>query len=513
MRRSFQHKDSLKFIKISRIIRRQLIFMILLITPFILQSTLIPQVNNGSDISEQLPKVNSFYFYSYAYEWDHTWLNPDIEFCWDMAIDDSDNIYLVGSTGVSGEPWDQCIVKFDKFGNEIWNYTGDSGTIEEIDLDSNGDVFSISGSQLIKVTSDGVLNWTKYYPTDLKSLNIDDNDDIYLSGELGEYFAMKCNSTGDIIWNGSWSGMTTSQIKIDEFGSVYLAGTTNEYGAGDNDACLVKFNSTGSYEWYRTFGGPDSDRGNTLAININGSIFLAGSMEVTQGDHDMFVAKFDENGTKDYHKILGSYVKYDSCRSLLINEEYNEYNDNLYLCGEYYYSAFVRNMAIYSLRATRSFTQSSRDIWDVEEDYNPYSSAFDSANNIIIAGWMRSTTTGNYEMCFARFGKDSDGEGLSDYQETNIYNTNPYRYDSDSDGLSDYEEVKIYNTNPNNPDTDGDGTSDEDEILNGLDPNNPFIARYTAPLLIFISLAGAIFGIPLIFSMTRNLINKRKSRS
>jgi hypothetical protein len=50
--------------------------------------------------------------------------------------------------------------------------------------------------------------------------------------------------------------------------------------------------------------------------------------------------------------------------------------------------------------------------------------------------------------------------------------------DSDGDGLSDDEENNIYGTDPNNPDTDGDGISDGDEVQNGTDPldrNDPNI--------------------------------------
>jgi len=35
--------------------------------------------------------------------------------------------------------------------------------------------------------------------------------------------------------------------------------------------------------------------------------------------------------------------------------------------------------------------------------------------------------------------------------------------DSDGDGLTDYEEFSRYKTNPNDPDTDGDGILDSDE--------------------------------------------------
>ena len=69
---------------------------------------------------------------------------------------------------------------------------------------------------------------------------------------------------------------------------------------------------------------------------------------------------------------------------------------------------------------------------------------------------------------------DTDGDGLSDYEETYIYGTDPLNPDTDGDGLSDYEEVKIYGTDPLNPDTDGDGLSDYEEVkIYGTDPLNP----------------------------------------
>lgn len=46
--------------------------------------------------------------------------------------------------------------------------------------------------------------------------------------------------------------------------------------------------------------------------------------------------------------------------------------------------------------------------------------------------------------------QDSDGDGLTDYDELYQYETSPYIVDSDSDGISDSEEIKN-NTNPNCP--------------------------------------------------------------
>lgn len=66
---------------------------------------------------------------------------------------------------------------------------------------------------------------------------------------------------------------------------------------------------------------------------------------------------------------------------------------------------------------------------------------------------------------------DTDGDGLSDYQEVYEYFTDPTIDDTDGDGLSDYEEVNEYLTDPNNMDTDFDALSDGDEVnLHGTDP-------------------------------------------
>lgn len=46
---------------------------------------------------------------------------------------------------------------------------------------------------------------------------------------------------------------------------------------------------------------------------------------------------------------------------------------------------------------------------------------------------------------------DTDGDGLSDWDERFIYQTSQYLEDTDGDGLTDFEEVITYKTNPNCP--------------------------------------------------------------
>lgn len=43
---------------------------------------------------------------------------------------------------------------------------------------------------------------------------------------------------------------------------------------------------------------------------------------------------------------------------------------------------------------------------------------------------------------------DTDGDGLSDYDEIYIHKTSPYLEDTDSDGRSDYDEIFVYGSDP-----------------------------------------------------------------
>ena len=66
---------------------------------------------------------------------------------------------------------------------------------------------------------------------------------------------------------------------------------------------------------------------------------------------------------------------------------------------------------------------------------------------------------------------DSDGDNLSDTNETDVYGTDPNDIDTDDDTINDGTEVLVYGTNPLVADTDGDGLTDGVEInVNGTDP-------------------------------------------
>lgn len=66
---------------------------------------------------------------------------------------------------------------------------------------------------------------------------------------------------------------------------------------------------------------------------------------------------------------------------------------------------------------------------------------------------------------------DPDEDGLTNLQEYQA-GCDPNTSDTDGDGLSDGEEVNVYGTDPLNPDTDGDGMPDWWEVMHGLNPRS-----------------------------------------
>lgn len=70
--------------------------------------------------------------------------------------------------------------------------------------------------------------------------------------------------------------------------------------------------------------------------------------------------------------------------------------------------------------------------------------------------------------------EDSDGDGLLDVDEVDIYGTDPFDPDTDTDGLGDGAEVILHDTDPLDNDTDGDRLTDGGEVNGqGTDPLDP----------------------------------------
>ena len=110
-------------------------------------------------------------------------------------------------------------------------------------------------------------------------------------------------------------------------------------------------------------------------------------------------------------------------------------------------------------------TKYGTDIYNIDTDGD----GLDDYMEILIPNLSPTEIDGDLNGILDR-DEDYDNDGLSNYDEINIYKTDYSSVDTDNDLLSDYDEIEIYGTNPKKADTDDDGVSDYDEIKIGSDP-------------------------------------------
>ena len=164
---------------------------------------------------------------------------------------------------------------------------------------------------------------------------------------------------------------------------------------------------------------------------------VTGLFNITNGDLTLY---FDSTIT-DY-----AFADPDPAEEDADNDTFNDYAEALYLSGR---------MADFRYNNTDNDTI-NRTLLDGTTIFNNLIDP-DSDNDGVLDGdeWAN-----NSDMLVV----DTEGDGLTDFQELKIYYTNPCDPDTDWDGLSDYEEVYLgldnNYTNATNPDTDNDGLYD-----------------------------------------------------
>jgi hypothetical protein len=265
-----------------------------------------------------------------------------------------------------------------------------------------------------------ILDWTRQLgstTTDYAySLAIDSNNNVYITGYTegsldgtnagsDDAFLAKYDSTGTRLWTrhlGSTSEDVANGVAIDSNDNVYITGHT--YGsldgntnAGQDDAFLAKYDSTGTRLWTRQLGSTSYDGARGLAIDSNNNVYITGDTEssldgTNAGWEDAFLAKYDSTGTIVWTRQLGSTSE-DIAYSLAIDS-----NNNVYITGHTEGSLDGTNagsddafLAKYDSTGTRLWTRQL----GVTSNDRARGVAIDSNNNVYITGSTRGSLDGN----------------------------------------------------------------------------------------------------------------------
>lgn len=282
-----------------------------------------------------------------------------------IAIDSSDNVLVVGHTSTNANVIDAQIAKYNSAGTLQWQKR-------------------IGGSSI----------------DNAYGVSTDASDNLYIIGEqassgAGSYDCMilKYNSSGTLQWQKSLGGTGQEDfksVKVDSSGNSYALGTTNSAGAGGRDIILAKYDSSGTIQWQRFLGGSGSDVGYSVALDSSDNVYLTGYTNSTgAGNYDALLAKFDSSGTLQWQKTLGSDQQEFSYAAAI------DSNNNFFIlaasnvAGAGYYDLEIAKFdSAGILQWQRSFSvgaqQSARSI------------AVDSVDDIYILGQEQNITASDY---------------------------------------------------------------------------------------------------------------------
>ena len=177
------------------------------------------------------------------------------------------------------------------------------------------------------------------FDTDAAGVAIDSSDNIYItgtsqgtnlfgknatSGTTDDIFVAKLNSSGVVQWVYTAGGTGRDRgrkIALDSSGNVYVVGyymSTVDFGGGNVtsngswDAFILKLNSSGTFQWVKSYGGSTgNDLGRDVVVDSNDNVIMLGTfrgtvnfdsgdgggvVNYTSNDYDVFLIRLNSSG-------------------------------------------------------------------------------------------------------------------------------------------------------------------------------------------------------------------------
>ncbi|MDJ1174874.1 SBBP repeat-containing protein [Roseofilum capinflatum] len=128
----------------------------------------------------------------------------------------------------------------------------------------------------------------------------------------------------------------TSGVTVDDFGNVYVVGTTDGNldgeNAGQEDAFVAKYDVDGNLLWKKQLGTVAIDETRGITVDETGKVYITGHTfgdleSANQGLSDVFILKLDADGQELLQKQIGSSSD-DYATSITVDE-----TGNIYLSG------------------------------------------------------------------------------------------------------------------------------------------------------------------------------------
>ncbi len=258
-------------------------------------------------------------------EWAISFGGSDFDYGRSIAIDPYGNIYITGSfrNSVDFNPGTGSQVFNSAGGEDIFvlklNFLGNYVTAKTMGGASNDAANSLAIDNLGFIFITGNYSGTVDFDPGNTTVNL-----TSLGGT--DIFIVKLNLSGSLAFaksiggNGNDGGI---DITTDQYGNIFSTGffsstadfdpsgnTFNLVSTGYEDVYVLKLNNVGSFNWAKSFGNSDFNRGNSIFTDNNGDVyssgFFRGSVDIdpgtgnytlfSEGYQDIFIQKLTTDG-------------------------------------------------------------------------------------------------------------------------------------------------------------------------------------------------------------------------
>ncbi len=197
---------------------------------------------------------------------------------------------------------------------------------------SNNDV----GNGVI-IDEKGNVYVTGYFGAAGANFNLGSGGVPLTSSGSNDVFLTKYSPSGTVLWTKGIGGTGNDQgygVAVDHSGNVYVTGQIDEGGvnfnpggsggvltsAGSFDIFVAKYSADGAFVWAKSMGGTGTDIGFGVAVDDSGRVYVTGQFNSTNaifgpggsggtltsvGNYDVFLAKYDSDGTFLWAKNMG----------------------------------------------------------------------------------------------------------------------------------------------------------------------------------------------------------------
>jgi hypothetical protein len=267
-------------------------------------------------------------------DWNMTYGGPMDDSFTDM-IKTKDGAYVLSGYTMSfgAGNYDFWLAKVNASGAMLWNQTyGGIGSDQAYSVFQTSDGgYAIAGNTnssgagsfdfwLIKTDATGNMQWDKTYGgtgSDNPMVVVQSSDGGYViagrtalfGSSNSDFWLVKTDATGNMVWNKTYGGTgneVVASMVLTSDGGYAVFGSTNSFGAGGNDAWLVKTDASGTILWNRTYGGTGTETGVYIIQSSDGGYALTGSTTSWgAGSQDVYFIKTDSSGNTIWLRTYG----------------------------------------------------------------------------------------------------------------------------------------------------------------------------------------------------------------